>query len=83
MNDMIKMNEEQLYWADQMHIRFSAYHTSLQNLRFLEEKLGIVNLVVIDFRKHIKIYYAQFEESQKEFEKCGGMDWCMNKINNK
>jgi hypothetical protein len=74
------MNEEQLYWADQMHIRFSAFHTSLQNLKFLEDRLGKVNIIVIDFRKHIEMYHKQFTESQKEFEKCGGIDYCLSKI---
>ena len=74
------MNKDQNYWADQMHIRFSAYNASLQNLKFLEDKLGKVNSIVIDFRKHINIYYIQFVESQTEFENCGGMDAAIEKI---
>lgn len=76
------MNDIQIYWSDQMHIRFSAYQTSLKNLKFFEERLGMVNSTVIDFRKHIKIYHTQFEESQNEFEKCGGMDYLLTKLNN-
>ena len=74
------MNDEQMYWSEQMSIRLSAYHTSLDNLKFFEERLGVVNSVVIDFRKHIETYHKKFVESQIEFEMYGGIEYCMKQL---
>lgn len=55
------------YWAEQMAIRNAEVFAANESLRFLEEKLGKVNTVVIEFRKFIKKYDKGFDIAQENY----------------
>jgi hypothetical protein len=68
--------EEQQYWSEQMQAKFEACHAASENLKFLEEKLGKVHRIVIDYRKFIQKFDNEFVIAQENFIKCGGLDVC-------
>ena len=74
-------NKEQQESADLMHCTFHSFMATLQALKFMEEKFGIVNIHVITFRKEV-VQKAQekHEQAQALFNETGAAEVCRNSI---
>lgn len=77
----LRKKEEQEEAARRMIEAHMAEAAIYDALHYLEENLGKVHKVTIDFRKNMtKKYNESTRKAADEFEKCGGLEACMQRI---
>lgn len=76
----MEFTAEQQYLLNQMHMKFSAMHTSLELLNFVSKELGEVNSFTCTFRKFIQKYQSDFSDSQQAVHDAGIVDILADRI---
>jgi predicted metal-dependent hydrolase len=81
---MIEYNEEQQEAVSKLHSAWAYVEGVIKVFKFMEERYGIVNTHVIDFRKEeLPKAWKRIEDAREEFRRSGADRVLMQKLNEK
>jgi hypothetical protein len=81
---MTEYNEEQWETVTALRSAWAYVEGITKALKFMEERYGVVNTHVIDFRKgEVPKAWKRMEEAREEFRKSGADRVLMQKLNEK
>ena len=80
-NLQIEFNEEQRAAQEELNSAFIGERAVTDTLLFLEERLGKVHAVTIDYRNGICNFYKQnFRQAQQKMHDTGAVDILINRL---